>query len=262
MQQPQEPQTALALVFEATSLLHAICRSICICHRISRLGRESHTRAGLRPRDSDDRTTNGEGVLFVGEFWLMRLLLQKKRIRIRTIQEKNGLISILFGEWLWKTCPRQSGLHMCEVISFALSYLLLGGHCRTQEACRSRAFITAKHIHCRPKRYTCGCLCGGEEVASVPLLDVVDVLSDATWWSRMEALSSCGCGARPCCATKVSNSDCMLLGVLHRPSGAVDCRPGSKPLGSLLELTALCLKDPTTFQQVLQAAVALRQKGP
>ena len=143
---------------------------------------------------------------------------------------------------------------------FTLWYLLLGSSCRSREARRSRAFITATHVHYRRKRYTCGCLCGGEEVLSVPLLNVVSVLSDASWWSLMENFPACGCCVRPCCATKVPNSDCMLLGVMHRPVGAVDRRSGnSQSQGGLLELPAL--EDPITFQQVLQAAVMMRQKG-
>jgi len=146
---------------------------------------------------------------------------------------------------------------------FTLWYLLLGGCCRAQEARRSRAFITATHVHYRRKRYTCGCLCGGEEVLSAPLLNVVDAISDAAWWSDMEENDDTGafgiCCTRPCCVAKVPNSDCMLLGVLHRPAGSVDRRAANKPQGGIVELPAL--EDPITFQQVLQAAVALRQRG-
>ncbi len=152
-------------------------------------------------------------------------------------------------------------ISLVPFLVFTVWYLLLGGCCRAQEARRSRAFITATHLHYRRKRYTCGCFGGGEDVVSVPLLNVVDILTDETWWLRIEAATgTCGgCTARPCCAKKVPNHGCMLLGVLHRPSTAIDPRALGKPVCELVELTAL--EDPTTFRQVLRAAVALRQKG-
>jgi hypothetical protein len=144
---------------------------------------------------------------------------------------------------------------------FNLWYLLLGGCCRAQEARRSRAFVTATHVHYRSKRYTCGCLCGGEEMTSVPLLNVVDVLSDASWWALMDNIPCGGCLLRPCCAEKVPNADCMLLGVVHRSAAGSDDRRSAnkKRGGGIIEICAV--EDPITFQQVLQAAVALRQEG-
>jgi len=70
----------------------------------------------------------------------------------------------------WLPLAQWAGLIIFCV--FTMWYLLLGCVCRAQEARRSRAFITARRVYYRRKRYTCGCLCGAEELLSTPLLNV------------------------------------------------------------------------------------------